>query len=316
MKSLACGICGSIERATVYESTVKVVGKGCGDIDPYSAHYRINRCLECGLLYSSPIFDPHEVSELYTRSPHTNIGQGEEANVRSTMEGYYALARAFLSSRHRFLDIGCDIGVLLEVARQDGFQEVYGVEPNPVAASLAEGVQGAIIVQNFYETQEFSDDYFDLVSLIHVVDHLLSPVDVLSKARRELKPGGVILAVVHNVESWLARRLGEHFPPYNIYHHYFFSPITLRRLFQRCGFEVLKIVPTCNHYSLGFLTEKIPWVPMRVRQISRGMLCILRLSRVRVKLTLGNIGIVARRPLSDHSEFVNKFFTGGMQSHD
>jgi len=297
MRDLACGLCGSVKRATVYESTVDGATTGYSNVDPYSAHYRINRCLQCGLLYSSPVFDPHEISALYTQSRHINICQGEEANVRSTMEGYYALTRPFLSSRHRFLDIGCDIGVLLEVARKDGFREVYGVEPNPAAASRAEGVQGAIISRKFYEVQEFPDNYFDLVSLIHVVDHLINLIDVLSKARRELKPDGVVLAVVHNVESWLARGLGEHFPPYNIYHHYFFSPTTFRRLFQRCGFDVLRTAATYNQYSLGFLTQKIPLVPMRVRQNSRRVLDLIGLSRLRVTLPLGNIGIVARRPV-------------------
>jgi 2-polyprenyl-3-methyl-5-hydroxy-6-metoxy-1,4-benzoquinol methylase len=250
MREVLCAICGGGERQVVYESTISVRDASPDRIDPYAAHYRINRCRKCDLMYSSPIFEAGEVSALYTQSPHANVVAGEEENVRRTMKGYYRLAQPFLPGRERILDIGCDIGLLLDVARRDGFCELYGIEPVPTAARVARNIPRAVISGEFYEHQVFPDAHFDLITLIHVVDHLVDPGEVLGRAWTQLKPGGMILAVVHNNGSLLSRLLGERFPPYNLYHHYFFSPSTLRRLFERSKFEVLRLVSTYNCYSM------------------------------------------------------------------
>src|ERR1700722_10390395 len=106
------------------------------------------------------------------------------------------------------LDIGWDLGFLLEGAAQDGFVELHGIEPNPLARRRAEKVKGSVISATFYEEQYYSDEYFDLISLIHVLDHVYNPRAVLERAITQLKPGGYLIAVVHNVECLLGRMLG------------------------------------------------------------------------------------------------------------
>ena len=92
------------------------------------------------------------------------------------MAGYYQLAAPYVHDRQRILDVGCDVGLLLEVARDDGYKELYGLEP--VAVAKAEAVKrlpAANIAAHFYEDGLFENDFFDLVSLVHVVDHLVRP---------------------------------------------------------------------------------------------------------------------------------------------
>src|SRR5438445_2056786 len=226
VRQISCAICGIADEVVVYRSTIPPRAAGAS-LDPYAAHYQINRCRRCDLVYSSPILDEACVAALYTNSAHGSVAAGEERNAQRTMELYYELVRPHLSARRRVLDIGCDVGFLLKVARGDGFAELHGIEPNPVARAEAAKLPGAVVYDRFYETQDFPDAYFDLVTLVHVVDHLVDPGRVLARARRHLRPGGVILAVVHDVRSPLARLLGERFPPYNLYHHYFFSKVTL-----------------------------------------------------------------------------------------
>lgn len=292
MIEISCAVCGGTDRTVLYESTLDPQRNTGDPVDPYGAHYQINRCRRCGLVYSSPILASREVSRLYTGSIDTNVGSEEWPNVRVTMQGYYALARPFIPDRRRMLDIGCDIGLLLDVARADGFRELYGLEPNPTAAQVAERIPGAKIIRDFYETQEFPDANFDLITLVHVLDHLVNPAEVLKRAHRHLRPGGIVFAVVHNVESVLGRVLRERFPIFNLYHHYFFSRRTLRQLFANNGFEVLRVAPTSNSYSLGFLVQKIP---LALARTARRGLDAIGIGRLRVTMPLGNIAIVARR---------------------
>lgn len=299
MRELRCPICGTGDRRLLYRETFGVQpseAAGTRIPDPEGGHYRINRCQGCGLVYSSPIFGEAAVRALYTDSHDTNVRAGEETNVRRTFQLYYELVRRHLAGRHRMLDVGCDVGIMLRIARRDGFQELIGLEPNPRAATRAAAVAGCTIFQSFYETTVFPAGHFDLVTLIHVLDHMVDVNRVLAKILHELRPSGLVLAVVHNVGSLLSRVMGERFPPYNVGHHYFFSTRTLRLLFARAGFEVVRLCSTYNCYSLGFLSDKAPAVPPSLRGVLRLALTATGLERLPLTLPLGNIGIVARKP--------------------
>src|SRR5438046_867639 len=127
---IKCPGCDGTDRKIVYRASASLAGASALQ-DPYRAHYQINRCVECGLLRSSPIFDPESVGRLYSHALAANTSGQEIDNVRKTMAGYYELLRRRLPAQQRLLDIGCDRGLLLQMARQDGFREVYGIEPNP-----------------------------------------------------------------------------------------------------------------------------------------------------------------------------------------
>lgn len=247
-------------------------------------------------MFSSPILDQNDLSVLYKHyTADSNIAFGEEQNARLTMGYYYQLAQDYLPSKNRILDVGCDVGYLLEFAKADGFTELYGIEPIEAAAAAAEKNIGAIVSREFYEEVDFPESYFDMITLVHVVDHLVDPIVTLKHSFYQLRDGGVVLAVVHNVQTVMSFLLGERFPPFNMYHHYFFSKKTLGKLFETAGFEVIKVVPSYNVYSLGFLVSRIPLLPKSIKSVMITVLTKTGLRDISIKLALGNIEIVARR---------------------
>jgi len=294
-----CCICDSDKSTVIFQSTLKPGEHWFDGFNPYSGHYQINKCNDCRLLYSSPIFDDSEIQSLYSGYKETNVAAAELANVRRTMAGYYRLASGYIHDRERILDVGCDIGLLLEIARTDGFKDLYGLEPVEVAqAEAVKRLPGAKISGHFYEDGLFADNFFDLISLVHVVDHLVRPEKTLSLVWKQLKPGGVCVAVVHNVESLLARLLGEKFPVFNFFHHYFFTKRTLRQLFSSCGFEPIRVVSTRNCYSLSFFLERLPFLPAQVRMNLAKIARWALIGRIPVSIPVGNIAIVARKQVS------------------
>lgn len=247
-------------------------------------------------MFSSPILDQDDLAALYRDyTAHSNIASGEENNARLTMRNYYELARNYLPAKNRVLDIGCDVGYLLEFAKADGFKELYGIELVEEAAAEAEKKLGAIVSREFYEEVDFPGSHFDLITLVHVVDHLVDPMITLKRSFTQLREGGIILAVVHNVQTAMSFLLGERYPPFNLYHHYFFSKKTLQKLFEAAGYEVIKVVSSHNVYSLGFLVSRTPLLPQGVKL---GIIDVLEKIGIRdksIKLALGNIEIVAKR---------------------
>jgi SAM-dependent methyltransferase len=295
MRDVVCPICNGRGRTVLYGPKLPAKFDETAPPPPYSAHYQINRCANCGLTYSSPVMDDRGVSRLYQGSSEINVSPGEEDNVRRTMALYYRLASPHLRGRERVLDIGCDMGFMLEAAKTDGFKELHGVEPVPAARSIAETIEGTIVTGKFFEQTHYPADYFDLITLIHVLDHLYDPRVVLRQARKNLRPEGLILAVVHNVRSLLGLLLGERFPIFNLYHHYFFNKDTLAELFRRQGYEVVKVMATRNCYSLGFFAQRLPGLPGSFQQAAFRGLQLLRVADIPITIPIGNIGIVARR---------------------
>jgi 2-polyprenyl-3-methyl-5-hydroxy-6-metoxy-1,4-benzoquinol methylase len=291
-----CPICAGTDRDLVYPGTLDTTNTVGARTNPYSSHYQINRCRGCGLIFSSPIFEDADIAALYEKAPHGNVESGEEGNVKRTMRLYYELARPHLLQRDRLLDVGCDIGLMLEFARQDGFRELYGLEPNPIAREKAQAIPRAVVSERFYEEQEFPAASFDLITFIHVVDHLIDPSKAVERAFMHAKPGGLVVAVVHNVESMLARMTGERFPPFNLYHHYFFSERTLAALFESRGFDTVSVGSTKNCYSLGFFARRAPGIPAGLRFAIASGLDRLGIGGLPLTIPVGNIGIVARRP--------------------
>jgi 2-polyprenyl-3-methyl-5-hydroxy-6-metoxy-1,4-benzoquinol methylase len=296
MREIICPVCDERHATMLYGSTLPSRFDETRPPSPYAAHYQINRCESCGLTYSSPVMDERGVRKLYEETSEANVTAGEENNVRKTMAHYYRLAAPHLRGRERILDVGCDMGFMLEAARADRFDGLYGIEPVPAARHVAERIEGAIITDRFFEATDYPADYFDLITLIHVLDHVYDPRIVLRQARQQLKPEALVLAVVHNVRSLLALLLGERFPVFNLYHHYFFDKDTLALLFRREGFEVVRVVTTRNCYSLGFFAQRVPGLPDSLRRAGGRVLQTVHLAAIPLTIPVGNIGIVARRP--------------------
>ena len=125
MIEIDCPLCGESQRTVLFPAnfdtsrldrqTFVVKGKA------RAAHYQINRCRHCGMVYSSPVMEHAALAGLYREFEHENTLQREIRNVAATSRHYYELARPYLSARGRALDVGCDIGLFLSTAQQDGF---------------------------------------------------------------------------------------------------------------------------------------------------------------------------------------------------
>ena len=108
-------------------------------------------------------------------------------------------------------------------------------------------------------TGEFLDvslpnKFYDVVTMIDVVEHLKSPLESLCKARRLLKPKGIVALLTGDVDSFLARLTRSHWrlmtPPL---HLYFFSRETLTKTLKKAGFDILKIMWPGKFVSINLM---------------------------------------------------------------
>lgn len=77
------------------------------------------------------------------------------------------------------------------------------ISEKAVSLAKAKGIK-AINVDINNEKLPYPDDYFDLVTAVEVIEHLINADNLLSEAYRIVKPGGYFLVTSPNLASWLS----------------------------------------------------------------------------------------------------------------
>jgi SAM-dependent methyltransferase len=260
---------------------------------PDRVHYRMVRCLACGLVRSDPTADPETVAAIYARSGPD--ASGETKNLARTYGRYLAEAAALLERRESLLEIGCGSGFLLEEAARQGWQDVRGVEPSVAAAAQGPPAIRERIRIGVLEPGAFEPESFDLICLFQVLDHLPDPLATLVECRRLLRPGGMILCLNHDFDAPSARLLGRLSPVVDVEHTYLFGPRTLRRLLEEAGLRVERSGSVWNRYSIRYLLRLIP-LPAPLKSALTRIGAAPMLGRTSLSVPLGNQLALGRRP--------------------
>ncbi|RZB30166.1 MAG: hypothetical protein SRB1_02446 [Desulfobacteraceae bacterium Eth-SRB1] len=151
----------------------------------------------------------------------------------------------------RALDVGCGLGFLLSAI--DNNWEKYGVDVSSFAAERAREY-GEIFCGTLKEAN-YEPDFFDVVVLYHVIEHIKDPVGELAEARRILKPYGKLIVGTPDFECGLAKRFGKNFRLYHDKTHIsLFSTLGLYNLLTDLLFEVERL--SCPYFETEHFTEE------------------------------------------------------------
>lgn len=135
-----------------------------------------------------------------------------------------------------FLDVGCNLGYLVEAARRRGYH-ARGLDGSAAAVAFGREKLGLDLAHARIESARVDPASQDVIVLNHVLEHLPDPGAVLRLVRGWLRPGGLLLVCLPNFASPIARFAGARWaglvPTQHIWH---FTPAALRHLVTRTGF--------------------------------------------------------------------------------
>jgi SAM-dependent methyltransferase len=196
--------------------------------------------------------------------------------------------------RGSFLEIGADIGLFADACACSGqFDRLFLYEPNlSVHAELMQRLRGRDLTvrHSAFSATDLPARSVSAAAMIHVLDHVLEPLAVVRDIREALQPGGVLLIVVHNSRSLLARALGRRWPPLTLQHPHLFSPKSLAQLFASAGLECIDVRRTINHFPATHFVH----AALAILGFDPG--AFPAWDRPLIGLPLGNVAAVARRP--------------------
>jgi len=127
-----------------------------------------------------------------------------------------------------------------------------------------------------------------------VFDHLIDPNDVLKNISKVVKENGYILAISHNVRFYLTKILGEKSPMYDIEHIYLFDKITMRKLLEKHGFQVIYVKDMMSRYTIGHIIKMFPF-PGFIKHFLTDAASRLDITDKQVKIMGGNMVALAKK---------------------
>jgi SAM-dependent methyltransferase len=233
--------------------------------------YRCVRCTGCGLLSLDPTPTPAEVAGLYPPDYQTRIAGpprnfekpinrlavrylygvgsvGRSRWLRALFRGLSGRILAGIRERHganRLLDVGCGSGQLLAAYRTLGWQ-VCGIEMSAEGCAVCAEKRLEVHHGTIFDAP-FAAQRFDVILLSHVIEHMLDPVAVLTRAAAFLAPRGMIVVTTPNVRGVGFLVFGSCWfgldPPRHVF---LFDPHTIVLLAQRAGLTPMRVVTAAS----------------------------------------------------------------------
>ncbi len=193
-----CPFCGS-----------PVAVSWCRTGDEGGADYSVRKCGACATAFLWPAPSATALDRAYA-CDYYGAGQTKFGSWIERFRDAFAVLRVrsftrSLAADARVLDVGCGDGRLLRQLQRAGRYELHGVELPGRAAERAGTIPGIHLHVGSLDTVGLPAASFDLITLVHVFEHLPAPRDTLDRLAGLVRPGGRLFISYPNIRSWQAR---------------------------------------------------------------------------------------------------------------
>jgi len=250
-----CHLCGGrLELLLDYP----MAGQVTSDCRPWQGRSLLAACQSCGVLQKSVTSEwEEEVKEIYaTYAIYAQAEGGEQRSFdaesganrsRSQTILKWLFSKADLPEKGTLLDIGCGNGSFLQA-----FREAYpnwqmiGAELDDRNRSAVESIPGVIKLHTGPLDQ--MPERFDLIAMIHALEHIPRPTHFLAGVGKLLKASGSLLVQVPDLAT----------SPFDILiadHCTHFSKESLHWTVKLAGFQPTHLVNNCVAKELTLLAN-------------------------------------------------------------
>jgi len=199
-------------------------------------NFEIIKCKNCGLVRTLPVPD-------YSEKRYENYGiERYIKNKRLTVSFMKMILKEVVrfKKKGRLLEVGCNLGYFLEIAKNKGF-DIGGVELDGKAVNYANNILGrGVVLQSTLEQANFPNNYFDIIVVSHVLEHLINIPNFLKEVKRILNKQGIVVIASPNLDGLCAKIKKEKWPGLRPDEHVWqLSKNTITKFLKEEGFVVI-----------------------------------------------------------------------------
>ena len=226
--------------------------------------FNVVKCRNCGLIYINPRLAWTDLKQMYSHDYFMNksYNRGYEDYLKDEKNNIATFKKRLdgikkYKKQGKILDIGCATGILLMLAQKEKW-DVYGVEISEFAIEYAKKRFNLNLFKGTLKEARYLNNFFDVVVMDNVIEHLPDPLSGLEEINRILKDNGLLYVVTPNIKSSFAHVVGKRWLLLKPDEHlYYFSPKTIKKMLENKGFKLIKIESIGKVCSLDFLVSRL-----------------------------------------------------------
>jgi 2-polyprenyl-3-methyl-5-hydroxy-6-metoxy-1,4-benzoquinol methylase len=266
-----CPNCGRDDFTVIFNSNMGEADLQKGIKSVYmlweDTHGRYVKCKNCHFIYVNPIEKASKINGDYSMMENTDapIIRGCRLCAAKSQLG---LIKKYKSGT-TLLDIGCGEGFFLFNASKAGYT-TKGIEISQDAAEYAGREFGLDVEAKPFAELQFPENYFDVVTLWQVLEHVPYPLIVLKEVHRILKPEGLLATSTPDIEGILAKIFRRKWWNLRRLHINQFTAKTLTDMLKRAGFKNVFSTTYKEYISISMLI--IPLLKhLKIYERARGL---------------------------------------------
>ncbi len=269
LETINCPMCDS-DVYDVYIKDARELYNGLGD------KFNVVQCNRCQFIYTNPRPTRETINYFYPDSAGYYQSQATSTEVKNNLK--FKLLNSIMKYQYHYpvetnipkfialllgkllrhkldcmhippykkngvlLDVGCSWGGYLKRMSNLGWQ-VYGTEINSKACQFAKRELNFNHIYNgFFEDFSWDDNFFDIVHMGMVLEHLYEPKSVLKQVHSCLKQDGLFIFSVPDISGFEFQIYKQHAYCLQVPQHLnHFSGKSLGKFLSENGFQIIKI---------------------------------------------------------------------------
>lgn len=263
--NLRCFVCESFDKKLLFKKN----------------KYDFYKCNRCDIVNINPIPSIKILDKYYASKNKLGLNYDVTQYQEKKYVDYDFCEHIISSTRFNksdyILDIGCYCGQLLDAYKNKGYMNLYGIEMQLKAYSIAKNKHNNIFnitLEKFCKNNNYRGK-FDYIIASGLIEHLRDPIILFQSSKFLLKDNGYLIIQTPFADSILAKVFSKYWPPYTAPEHinyftqksfdillskYNFRKISLKRHFKKLKIDyVFKMFRTFGTDLLFFIKflEKI-----------------------------------------------------------
>jgi 2-polyprenyl-3-methyl-5-hydroxy-6-metoxy-1,4-benzoquinol methylase len=238
VEEISCNNCGS----TKYKPYQKNSG------------FNIVKCSDCDLIYVNPQPTIKYLIKFYSEGEYTAKTWESKPSYEKIVDDGRLKVVNFIASEYkdqkiRLLDIGGGMNPQYKYMENKKWY-VLGTELSKTFVKYAQQQKLNVVFGDAID-MKFKNKEFDAVTIMAVVEHLKDPKKYLLEAHRILKDNGVLVIKIPNLHYTLKK--STTLPISQAGHLFYYTPKTIKILFEKCGYKIIKNEPVLECGSENIL---------------------------------------------------------------
>jgi 2-polyprenyl-3-methyl-5-hydroxy-6-metoxy-1,4-benzoquinol methylase len=266
-----CPNCGCDDFTVIFDSNMGEADLQKGIKTVYmlwgGTHGRHVKCKNCHLIYVNPIEKASKINGDYSKMGNPDAPIIRESRLRAA-KSQLGLIKNYKNGT-TLLDVGCGEGFFLFNASKAGYTS-KGIDISQDAAEYARREFGLNVEAKPFKELQFPENYFDVVTLWQVLEHVPYPLMVLKEVHRILKPGGLLATSTPDIEGIMAKIFRRKWWNLRRLHINQFTAKTLADMLNRAGFKNVFSTKYKEYISISMLA--IPILKyLKIYKLAKGL---------------------------------------------